>query len=51
MSIHLDTYPYLNPDGNPNLKRAAERGIYDLAPWVALGRRRTSRFTARMAGC
>jgi hypothetical protein len=43
-NVHLDTHPYLNPDGTPNLKKAAEHGIYDLAPGFGLGGR-TTRFT------
>ncbi len=43
-NVHLDTHPYLNPDGTPDLRRAIEHGIYDLAPGFGLGGR-TSHFT------
>ena len=38
-NVHLDTHPYLNPDGTPNLKHAIDHGIYDLAPGFGLAGR------------
>lgn len=46
-NVHLDTHPYINPDGTPNLKAAVEHGIYDLAPGFGIGGR-TSHFTWRL---
>ncbi|MFN7938598.1 MAG: hypothetical protein U0R19_35040 [Bryobacteraceae bacterium] len=46
-NVHLDTHPYLNPDGTPNLKEAIDHGIYDLAPGFGLAGR-TTRYTWRL---
>ncbi|MBS1828185.1 MAG: hypothetical protein JST93_22965 [Acidobacteria bacterium] len=46
-NVHLDTHPYLNLDGTPNLKEAIDHGIYDLAPGFGLAGR-TKRYTWRV---
>ena len=46
-NVHLDTHPYLNPDGTPNLKAAVDHGIHDLAPGYGVAGR-TSNFTWRL---
>ena len=46
-NVHLDTHPYLEQDGTPNLREAVNHGIFDLAPGFGMAGR-TSRFTWRL---